>query len=327
MSLACRICANLEGNREHTAREMMFGTGEKFAYIECAACGTVQIAEVPEDLARHYPANYFSFDEGAEIDIGTDWKRRLASRFAGRHFLTGKSALGKFIVGKKPWLKDHFPLSLGNKILDLNFRSRILDFGCGSGRLLQTLHYFGFRDLTGADAFIAGDIFYPTGVNIYKRTLEELEPGNDLVMLHHAFEHLPDPAEALGQIYRLVKPGRFCLLRIPVVNFAWEKYGANWVQLDPPRHLFLYAERAMRRLAEDAGFEMADVVYDSGPFQFWGSEQYLRDIPLNDPRSYNAGDISKTVFTNDEINGWVNEAAQLNAQGRGDQACFYLQKK
>jgi SAM-dependent methyltransferase len=325
MAFACRICGNSDNNTIHRTREMMFGTREEFDYAECGDCGTLQIVEVP-DLARHYPPGYFAFDEGRVIEIGADWKRRLASRFAGDYFLHGRNPLGRIIAEAKPWLRDHFPESLLYAPLKLDFDSRILDFGCGSGRLLQTLHYFGFRDLTGADAFIEQDISYPTGVKIYKRSLEELAPSFDLVMLHHAFEHLPDPLEALKQVHRLLGDGKYCLLRIPVVNYAWEKYGVNWVQLDPPRHLFLYTEKSLRMLAEQAGFGVEEVEYDSGPFQFWGSEQYLQDIPLTDPRSYNSGDISGTIFTQEQIDEWQREAEELNAQGRGDQACFYLRK-
>jgi SAM-dependent methyltransferase len=326
MAFMCRICGNSDNNTIHEAREMMFGTREEFDYAVCGDCGTLQIVDVPANMGDYYPSGYFAFDEGREIEIAADWKRRIASRFAGDYFLHGRNPIGKIIAEKKPWIKDHFPDSLAYPPLKLDFDSRILDFGCGAGRLLQTLHYFGFRDLTGADAFIEQDISYPTGVNIYKRPFEELEPSFDLVMLHHSFEHLPGPLDALKEIHRLLGDGKYCLLRVPVVNYAWEKYGVNWVQLDPPRHLFLYTEKSMRLLAGQAGFEVEEVVYDSGAFQFWGSEQYLQDIPLNDPRTYNSGDISKTIFTPAQIEEWQREAEELNTRGRGDQACFYLRK-
>lgn len=325
MAFSCRICGNSDNNALHRAREMMFGTREEFDYAECASCGTLQIVEVP-DLARHYPPDYFAFDEDSEIEIGSDWKRRLASRFAGDFFVNARNLIGRIIVEKKPWIRDHFPDSLAYTPLKLNFDSRILDFGCGAGRLLQTLHYFGFRNLTGADAFIEKDIHYSTGVTIYKRRLDEMGPGFDLVMLHHSFEHLPDPLESLKQVHRILKEGGVCLLRIPVVNYAWEKYGVNWVQLDPPRHLFLYTEKSLKLLAGQAGFEVEEVVYDSGPFQFWGSEQYIRDIPLNDPRSYNSGEISRTIFKEGQIEEWERQADKLNTERRGDQACFYLRR-
>jgi SAM-dependent methyltransferase len=187
------------------------------------------------------------------------------------------------------------------------------------------LCYFGFSNLIGADAFIETDIFYPNGVKIYKRPLEELKPFFDFIMLHHSFEHLPRPLDALREIHRLLRADRFCLIRLPVASFAWEKYSINWVQLDPPRHLFLFTEKSLRLLAEKAGFVVERVVYDSESFQFWASEQYSRDISMDDPRSYR-GDIAASIFTAEQLEDWEKQTRILNAEGRGDQACFYLRK-
>jgi SAM-dependent methyltransferase len=323
---ACRICGNSENNRIHKAREMMFGTGETFDYLECTLCGTIQIAEIPKDLSRHYPKEYYSFDERAEaVEFAPKFKRRLAARMAARYFVHGRNFVGKYLAEKKAWIRDYYPASLRQFPLGINFKSKILDFGCGNGRLLQILYHFGFRSLTGADAFIESDIFYPNGVKIYKRTLSELQPSFDLIMLHHSFEHLPNPLETLLEICRLLADKKLCLVRLPVVNFAWEKYGTNWVQLDAPRHLFLYTERSFRMLAEKAGFAVERVIYDSEAFQFWGSEQYERGIALTSERGYK-GDVSKSVFTAEQFDEWQSQAEQLNGQGKGDQACFYLRK-
>src|SRR3982751_6453643 len=265
MPLACRVCGNPENNRTHIAREMMFGSRDKFDYIECSRCGALQIAEFP-DLTRYYPDNYLSFD--SKVVMGETLAKRTAARFAGRYFATGEGLLGRFILNKKPWIADHYPASLRAFPLGIDFDSRILDFGCGTGQLLQSLHYFGFKNVSGADAFIPKDITHKTGVKILKRGLEDLEPAFDLVMLHHSFEHLPGPAKSLREIHRLLADGKYVLIRVPVVNFAWERYGVNWVQMDPPRHLFLFTEEAMRRLAENAGFHVEAVIYDSTEFQF-----------------------------------------------------------
>jgi SAM-dependent methyltransferase len=301
---------------------MMFGTRDEFEYIECGVCGTLQIAEVP-DLAKYYRDDYIGFD--SRVVMGETLAKRLAARFAGKYLATGRGMIGRKVVGMKPWVAEHYPPSMRTFPLGIDFDSRILDFGCGNGRLLQGLHYFGFRDLTGADAFIEGDIEHSTGVKILKRGLDEFEPGFDLIMLHHSFEHLPDPAETLKQIHRLLKPGRYALIRIPLVSFAWEEYGVNWVQMDPPRHLFLYTEQSFRGLAEAAGLVVEKVIYDSTAFQFWGSEQYVRGIPLNDPRSHFLPD-GGTVFSPAEIDEWQRRAEVLNEERRGDQACFYLRR-
>lgn len=301
---------------------MMFGTREEFEYLECNGCGTLQISEVP-DLAPHYPAEYLSLGDVDDIYLAGNWRRRVAARIAGGFFRSGRGLIGRLVVERKPDIAVFFPESL--LPVPLRPDSRILDVGCGTGRLLQILHYYGFTDLSGADAFIARDIAYPSGVRIKKASLAELEGKFDLIMLHHSFEHLPSPQDAIENIHRLLAHDGTALIRMPVTGFAWEKYGVNWVQLDPPRHLFLFSERAFTRLAEEAGFAVEKVIYDSTAFQFWGSEQYLLDIPLNNPRSHNQPDGGE-VFDTKQIEAWQRQADELNVQGRGDQACFYLRK-
>ena len=320
---SCRICGNDNDNVTHVAREMMFGTREEFTYLECGACGTLQLIDVP-DLAKHYPDEYLSFDGSRPIDLATTLPRRIGARVAGLRLVKGRGLLGKIVLAAKPWIETHYPPSLREPLLDLRLDSRILDFGCGNGHLLRTLYYFGFRNLTGADMFIESDLRYP-GVRIYKRGLAELEPAFDLIMLNHSFEHLSDPHSELVELRRLVADDGHVLIRMPVVAHAWERYGTNWVQLDPPRHLFLYTEEGFRTAAEQAGFEIQKVVYDSTAFQFWGSEQYRLDIPLNDARSMNRPD-GEPVFTDEQIEDWTNRAKKLNAAGDGDQACYYLRK-
>lgn len=323
MTNVCRICGNAEKNLIHRAREMMFGTRDEFDYLECAACGTLQIVELP-DLSRYYPKDYYSLS-GGDSFLGKNWRRRLASRLTGKYFLKGRGLVGKIVAERLQWLAFYFPNSLKEPLLELTFRSKILDFGCGRGNLLQNLHYFGFRDLTGADAFIEEDIFYPNGVKIFKRPLSGIEDTFDLVMLHHSFEHLPNPLDTLREIHARLPEGKFCLIRLPLAAAAWRRYGVNWVQLDAPRHLFLFTEKSFRDLAAKAGFSVEKIVYDSESFQFFGSEQYLREIPMNDPRAFR-GDVSKSIFTPAQLLAWEREAEILNNENKGDQACFYLRK-
>ena len=273
------------------------------------------------ELSQHYPKGYLAFDP--TIDIAATAERRIFAKSVGEYLLKGSSRIGKFITNRKPWVKDHFPASMRDYPMGIDFNSRILDFGCGTGKLLQSLHYFGFKDLTGADAFIENDIFYPTGVNIYKRGLGELEPAFDLIMLHHSFEHLPDPLGSLQHLRRLMHADSYCLIRIPIASFAWQKYGTDWVQMDPPRHLFLYTEKSFRMLAEKASLSVEHVTYHSGPFQFWGSELYARDIPLLDKQSPWV-DPRSTIFSQAQMAEWQRQADDLNAKNQGDMACFYL---
>jgi hypothetical protein len=79
----------------------------------------------------------------------------------------------------------------------------------------------------------------------------------------------------------------------------------------------------MSILAQQAGMIVTRVFFDSGSLQFWGSEQYRRDIPLRDPRSY-CEDQATELFTAAKIKDFHRRAQRLNRQGIGDSAGFVL---
>lgn len=145
-------------------------------------------------------------------------------------------------------------------------------------------------------------------------------------MFHHSFEHIPDPSETLLTVTELLNNHGYCIIRIPIVcSYAWKRYGVNWVQIDAPRHFFLHSLKSLNILANNCGLQMSNVVYDSTAFQFWGSEQYIKDIPLRDINSYSENP-STSLFTELEISAFTKAAMRLNASRQGDQAIFYLRK-
>lgn len=317
----CRICGNIEDNRTFLAREMMFGTREEFRYFECSRCGCLQIAEIPPDISRFYPKDYYSYlpptGEGRFA-----FARRYLKLKRIRHVLDGEASM----LGR--WAAKRFPAPgyLANWFQPAGVKSRdqILEVGCGNGSLLVELESEGFRNLTGADPFVENDITYPGGVRVLKRRLQEMQGRFDFAMIHHAFEHVPDPLETLVEFRRLLAPGRTLLVRVPIASSAWEEYGIDWVQLDAPRHFYLHTEKSMEVLAGKTGFKVRYVVFDSTEFQFWGSEQYRKGVALRDPSSH-AMDASRSGFTSGQISGFRARAEKWNQERRGDQACFFLQ--
>jgi len=316
--LACKVCGNTENNRTYVAKEMMFGLKDEFQYIECSKCKCLQIKDVPANLAKYYPEDYYSyFSKGEDHHIQQGFSKTLKRNLKKgllNQYLRGKSPIGKMLApkfkGYYPWIKQDM----------LTTNSRILDVGCGSGELLLKMYNDGFRDLTGLDPFIKDDIHYKCGITIHKKTLDQLTEKYDLIMMHHAFEHMDEPLNIIKDIRRLLNPGGIALIRIPVGDsYAWHKYGVDWVQLDAPRHIFLHTEKSMQILAGQAGLTLSDVMYDSWELQFYGSELYKKDIPLR-------ADKEKEIFSQKEMEGFLAEAHKLNAKKQGDQACFYLTK-
>jgi SAM-dependent methyltransferase len=319
VSARCRICGNQSGNTEHSPREMMFGTAEPFPYVECAVCGCLQIASVPDDMARHYPANYYSFSE-KQAAPEPGWRKWLKTRRV-------KSALeGSGVVDTLLAPVIHFPedIRLWSQVLGLKQSSRILDVGCGGGDLLRRMARLGFTSLRGVDPFVASDLEYPDGVRISKKALADMSGDFDVVMLHHSFEHMPEQRDVLTHVKRLLAPGGAALVRIPLVSCeAYRKYGLDWVQLDAPRHFYLHSEKSMRLLVGQAGFRVEQVVYDSTAFQFWGSEQYRRGIALFAEGSH-AVNPKNSAFSRQQVAAWGEQAKRLNERSDGDQAAFVL---
>jgi hypothetical protein len=68
---------------------MMIGLGEAFDYLECPVCGSLQIAEIPADLSRYYPADYYSYGRspapraGRGLASGLRRRRDLRAVFGG----------------------------------------------------------------------------------------------------------------------------------------------------------------------------------------------------------------------------------------------------
>lgn len=313
----CRICNNAHGNRVHTAKEMMYGTRDEFDYLECGECGCVQAAEIPYDMSEYYPENYYSLTLERENFFLRLLKRRRATQAMG-----GDTVIGRLLVqiwGIPPILEWLRPVGITQD-------SSILDVGTGAGQLLLDMNNIGFSDTLGIDPFLDHDLNYGSGTRILKKELSEITGVFDLIMFHHSFEHMPDPLDALGDANRLVPLGGKVLIRIPIAGtYAWKTFRTDWVQLDAPRHLFLHTNKSMEILAAECGFKIEHIVHDSSAFQFWGSIQYQRGIPLKDERSYGLNP-KQPIFSRAEIDEFEKKAIELNQLQDGDQACFYLRK-
>jgi len=299
----------------------MFGWREEFEYLECGRCGCLQIARIPADLGKYYPRDgYYSYKAPKQKHY-PGWMLALRHQRT-RYFLGEFSPVGAVIgaLSKRP---EHFDWLRGRASLG----SRIVDIGCGAGGLLLKLQREGFRSLLGADPFIEADIDYGNGVRVLKCGVEELEGQYDFVMLHHSFEHVPDPAATLAVLARKLAPGGTLLLRIPVSDcWAHRHYGLNWMAWDAPRHLYLHTQKSMELLAAGASMEITSVVYDSSGQQFSSSELYIRGVPYIEHGKYRPGN-SLNSFSQAEWDSFQARAAELNRRGEGDTACFYLRRR
>lgn len=300
----CKFCGSTD-QKTFIARERMFGKGDEFEYSECLSCGSLQILSVPENLSIYYSSSsYYSFSKLSKSSLVIKLLKRIRLNF----YLRLGTKVFEPIYGY--WLKKIKP----------KFTDRIADVGCGNGQLLYELFASGYSDLHGFDPYLEKDVEISPNLKLWKKPFEETDLQFDLIMLHHSFEHMPDPKSILKTCFDKLKSGGKLLIRTPVSDaHIWKEERENWVQLDAPRHLVIPSISGFKNVSEAIGFVLNDIEFDSSEFQFWGTELYKKGLSL-DPRL-----VAKN-FTKTEMTFFKKKALLYNQKGFGDQVCFYLSK-
>jgi SAM-dependent methyltransferase len=198
-------------------------SAKRFRYCRCIACGTLFLSLIPSDLGRYYSGDYsgYQFDADGE----PSWKRndtRLRSaafrvelvrqQVAPGHLIEIGAGAGAFAIAAK---------AAGFEVSAIE-----MDEGC--------CRYL--REQGGVHA-ICSD-----------RPLEALDslPSARAIVLWHALEHLPNPAEVLERAARALEPGGVLAIGIPnPSSLQFRLMRGRWPHIDAPRHLCLIPPAAL----------------------------------------------------------------------------------
>jgi 2-polyprenyl-3-methyl-5-hydroxy-6-metoxy-1,4-benzoquinol methylase len=323
----CPACLSTSRADVLTVRENMFGINAVFDYAVCAACGSLALLSVPEDMATYYPASYYSVELDPERALGATGVRQFAQLVISS-VLWGRGRFASIATAVIPSRQLRTFVSILRSVRRAGLvnakRTRVLDVGCGSGILVFALGLGGVTDVLGVDPFLAGDRDLRTGGQLRRQDLSGVQGKYDLIMFHHSFEHVPDPEASLRKALGLLAPRGRVLIRMPTPSSnAFQTYGPAWAQLDAPRHLAVLSRQGLAGLCERLGAEVISADDDSTGFQFWGSEQYLCDIPLMAARSVMVSPRGAT-FSRARLRAWEKQAQALNKAGRGDQSAWVI---
>lgn len=313
------LCGNTDGNHTYTVKELQLGLPEYFHYQLCGLCGSMQLLDVPADLSKYYPnEDYYSFKLDLHVRKKADPLRKIKTDYLlfGRNRILGSLlSIGYRLPEQLQWMKD----------THAQYDSAILDIGTGNGSLLSRLFQYGFTNLSGIDPFINEDRDYGP-IRIWKKDIYEVTEQYDVVMMHHSLEHMFEPQRVLQQAMKITRPGGHVMIRIPIMgNYGWKKYGVYWCGIDAPRHIFIPFEKQMRKMAEDAGFEIEKFYYDSSDYLIWSSEQYKQGMPLHDPKSH-MFHPENSMFSKEDIKRFRAIMKEQNQNANGDTAVISLRK-
>jgi SAM-dependent methyltransferase len=136
--------------------------------------------------------------------------------------------------------------------------ARILDAGCGSGRMLQELASYGQVSGIELDEDAAALAAQRDWGEVQVGRLEELpwEDGTfDLITSLDVVEHTPDDREALAELRRVSKPGGWLLVTVPAYQTLWSLHDvAN-------HHFRRYNRASLTAPARNAGWQVERMTF------------------------------------------------------------------
>jgi 2-polyprenyl-3-methyl-5-hydroxy-6-metoxy-1,4-benzoquinol methylase len=303
----CLLCGE-RGNLLYTGlRDRLFHAPGVWQLLRCVGCGLAWLTPQPvrEDVDKLY-ADYYTHDAVPirewDTPLGKIKRALLARRFGCRELLP--SGLRWRVLGRVaafvPLVRDLAGLS----VMLLSGRGVLLDVGCGDGSFLARMRNLGWHVLgLELDREAASGARKRYGLPVVVTRLEEVALSTesvDVVTLSHVIEHLYDPLAGLTECWRLLRKGGRLVVVTPNTDSLGHRFFRNsWRPLEPPRHLYLFNERALCRSVQRAGFQVDVVRTSSRGARF--IHRMSRDIQQQGFSTIQGGYRSKLA----ELEGWA----------------------
>lgn len=135
---------------------------------------------------------------------------------------------------------------------------KVLEIGCGNGNLLNHLATLGWQVQGIEPDRKAAEISRRRNLPVMCGELSEhsFAPQSfDAIIMSHVIEHIADPIRLLQTCRQILKPGgRLVMLTPNLSSLGYLWFGRDWLHLDPPRHLNLFAQESMAAACKMAGF-------------------------------------------------------------------------
>jgi 2-polyprenyl-3-methyl-5-hydroxy-6-metoxy-1,4-benzoquinol methylase len=226
---ACGVCGASRTEPLWTVRALD-APDRRYPVVRCTGCGIARTLSPPAAARRAlYDADYSG---GAETKLlgPVERMRRTLARGRARRIVRGLPA-----------------------------GARVLDVGCGDGKLTASLLDAGVRavGLEGSRG-PAHRAAVSTGGRVAIGDPDHLPFARhtfDAIVIWHVLEHLPEPRRTLAELARCLSPTGLLVVAVPDFGGWTARFaGAEWYGLDPERHLYHFTTAALTALLAQQGF-------------------------------------------------------------------------
>ena len=252
---SCYLCGSQGKYIYQGLKDRIFDVQGEWNLKECEnpECKLVWMDPMPleKDIGKVYHTYYTHYKNR--------WKRqyRILTIFLIWTMRQISSVL-KRITLVRPELKR-----LNLMYLDKQKPGRLLEIGCGSGQRLAQMRALGWevegQEIDPKAAAHASS----KGLIVHLGNLQNLSFSDalfDAIIMNHVIEHVHDPVAVLTECYRILKPRGILVVVTPNIESCGHRHFRSfWMGLDPPRHLYLFTRKTLRKIAERAGFSKYEV--------------------------------------------------------------------
>jgi SAM-dependent methyltransferase len=228
----CNLCGGQDYKRLFFGRDHLLPTEEKFQVVKCSQCGLVFLNPRPDayEIEHYYPREFF-YNPNTQKETEL-WLKKCIE------------VVGRIKKGK-----------------------RILDIGCGTGKLIYEMQSRGW-EVFGVDTSAIASSYTKEKLgikNIYNQDLLDVnlpEHYFDIITLWHVIEHLSDPLGTLKRINLLLKEDGVLIIDCPNFNsLARIIFREKWFPLFLPRHFYQFTPQILKRMLEIGGFMIEEINY------------------------------------------------------------------
>lgn len=236
-------------------------TTEKWNYWRCKSCFSLYLNPRPtaDSISRAYS---FYYTHGK---ISQSISQQLKTRIRNEYFshvlnvnLTPRIHLPIMLSWLLCPLKSFVEEDFGLSYLGKATKGKLLDVGCGDGRMLQFAKQIGWEGLGVEFDTEAVRSCRILGLNVIEGDLESISKYTeyfDCIIFSHVVEHLYDPIAAFKIIKKALKPKGVLLLSCPnATSIAGKFFGKYWRGLEAPRHLAIPSHYFLHNHLSAAGF-------------------------------------------------------------------------
>jgi len=212
------------------------------SYLKCNSCGSYRIKEFPsvEWFKKFYDLDFYWRKHQTDIGNPVIEKRRATDIADGR-LDSWWTVLSEFIKDK---------------------RGTILEVGCAHAAFLEYLLTKGFRQAVGIE--ISRDVSEwvinnVPGIDMRTGIFPDIEVNQcDLFVATDVLEHVLDPVRFIEGIMRVLRPGGFSFVQVPIDEGLNPPFGHAFFKLffESHEHLWIFSRIGISNIFKNAGFEI-----------------------------------------------------------------------